>query len=120
MQGTPGGIRFVPRFSLEVPLDPPTYVQFSTWWVKESIYTVPGGAGELSRRRMVFALRHQDGGGHIGQLTDDLYVRLKAGGGYFTSGPNGASIPMPAAIPATMRQIAWEVEETLKEIGEIV
>lgn len=64
-------------------------------------------------------MRHQDGGGHIGPLTDPAYVKLKAGGGWFAGSGNRPPKQMDMAAAATMRQIAWEVTETLKDLGEI-
>jgi hypothetical protein len=91
-------------------------VQFVKWWQNEIIYRERTENLELTRRRLVFALRHQDGGGHIGELTDRSYVRLKTGGGWF--GNVGAKPPEPVvgAVQATMRQVAWEMTETLKQL----
>lgn len=121
-RSTPGGgMRFVPQFSLEVAKPEPKRVQFAKWWAEESIFHEPmrAKAAELTRRRLVFALRHQDGGGHVGELTDPAYVRLKAGAGVSGSAPDGTTRPLIEAANATMRQIAWEVTETLKDLGEV-
>lgn len=119
--GEGGGMRFVAQCNLRLPQPPPTLAQFDTWWTKESIFHEPMRAGgtDLTRRRLVFALRHQDGGGHIGELTDDSYVRLKAGAGFSGSTPDGRTRTMVEAANATMRQVAWEVTETLKQLGEV-
>jgi hypothetical protein len=93
-------------------------LQFSSWWAKEIIYK-DSRAHELTRSRLIFALRHQDGGGHIGDLTDRTYVHLKGGGGWFGNVEAGAPKPIAGAVPATMRQVAWELTETLKQLGEI-
>lgn len=93
-------------------------VQFATWWQKEVIFK-DHRIAPLTRMRLVFALRHQDGGGHIGELTDKSYVHLKAGGGWFGNQQDGTPGPMLSAASATMRQIAWELTETLGEIGEL-
>lgn len=111
------GARFVPRFA-EAHSSGRLELQFPTWWQKEIIYK-DERSGNLSRRRLVFALRHQDGGGHIGELTDKSYVQFKGGGGWFGGFGGGPPAPMKDAIPATMRQIAWEVTETLKQLGEV-
>jgi hypothetical protein len=73
----------------------------------------------LTRRRLVFALRHQDGGGHVGTLTDDAYVRLKAGGGWFGGVSDRPPEPLINGVTATMRQVGWEVTETLKMLGDV-
>lgn len=111
------GVRFKPKFA-ESHLQ--KTVQFETWWGREVIYRDRGkNAASLTRRRLVFSLRHQDGGGHVGILTDQAYVGLKAGGGWFGGTGDGPSKPLDMAAVATMRQIAWEVTETLKDLGEI-
>lgn len=119
--GGPGGMRCVPRFVLGKE-EEPTLIQFETWWAKEDIersHPVRGKSAELTRRRLVFALRHQDGGSHVGELTDAAYVRLKAGAGMFGSSANGPPRAMVEAATAAMRQIAWEVTETLSQLGEV-
>jgi hypothetical protein len=117
LQGGPDGTSFVPQFQLSIKKPEPKLVQFETWWAKEDIYDSNGI--ELTRRRLVFALRHQDGGGHVGELTDPAYVRLKAGAGFSGNAADGSIRALQGTNP-TMRQIAWEVTETLKQLGEIV
>jgi hypothetical protein len=90
--------------------------QFSTWWAQESIYK--DGQSELTRRRLIFALRHQDGGGHVGELTDEAYVRLKTQAICLLQVNDEPDVPM-YALTATMRQIAWELTKTLDDYGPI-
>jgi hypothetical protein len=94
-------------------------VQFPTWWAKEVIYKDHPNGVELTRKRLIFALRHQDGGGHVGALTDQAYVRFKAGGGWFGGSRGGPPGPMITAATATMRQVAWEISKTLEQLGEV-
>lgn len=95
-------------------------LQFERWWAKELIYRVGGpGTASLTRRRLVFAMRHQDGGGHVGVLTDSTYVKLKEGGGWYAGMGSDPPKPMDMALATTMRQIAWELTETLNGLGEI-
>ena len=97
---------------------PPTYTSlpFERWWKSELIYQ-ERGAGQLNRMRLVFALRHQDGGGHIGTLTDEVYIHLKKGAGWQLTYGDGRSEPVSNLVAASMRQVAWEVMETLKQLG---
>lgn len=109
----------------------PKLSDFQTWWSREIVFSDAGF--RLTRARLVYALRHRDGGGHIGGLTDKSYVQFKTvGGGWTTqecmikgSSPNeiyepiGAPKPMSNVVGATMRQIGWELTETLKSLGEI-
>lgn len=111
------GMRLVPQFQHSTGKPLPTKVQFDPWWAKEDIYDSAGM--HLTRRRLVFALRHQDGGSHVGELTDPAYVRLKAGAGLSGNTPDGSLRALVEAANATMRQVAWEVTETLKDLGEV-
>jgi hypothetical protein len=119
---TPGvGTNFVPRLGVTSasPEQIQFSVQFSEWWIKELIYKDYNKDLALSRRRLIFALRHQDGGAHIGELTDPAYIRLKEGGGWFGASGKGPAEPMRDALAATTRQVAWEVTETLKQLGDL-
>jgi hypothetical protein len=111
------GIRFIPRLGDRGGSSGRLELQFDSWWAKEHIYK--DSQAELTRRRLVFALRHQDGGGHIGALTNPSYVRLKGGAGWFGGVGNGPPEQFVGAVSATMRQVAWEVTETLKQLREI-
>jgi hypothetical protein len=109
--------RFHPKFD-----DPYNQkdIQFETWWKKELIFRDQGPNGpSLTRQRLIFSMRHQDGGGHVGALTDPAYVKLKAGGGWFSGRNKESAKPLDMAAAVTMRQIAWEATETFKQIGEI-
>ena len=90
--------------------------QFPTWWAKEPIYI--DGEFHLTRRRLVFALRHQDGSGHIGTLTDEAYVRMKTKAVFYFLASGQPEQPM-YAMTASMRQVAWEVTETFKQLGDV-
>lgn len=114
----PNGAKFVPRLENGPPRRM-VELQFTTWWAKEVIYKDYRNGVELTRRRLVFALRHQDGGGHVGELTDDAYVRFKGGGGWFAGSGNGPGAPLVNGVTATMRQVAWEITRTLEQLGEV-
>ncbi len=109
------GSSYKPRLG-DGPPEDYSQVQFETWWSKMQIYR--DAAFELTRRRLVFALRHQDGGGHVGTLTDDAYVRFKTKAIWYSVKGNDPPEPIYGAVAATMRQIAWEVTETLKQLGD--
>jgi hypothetical protein len=96
---------------------PQTSVQFPTWWEKELIYK--DGSFTLKRRNLVFSLRHQDGGGHVGQLTDVAYKRLKLNPMFMAQFGNDPAREVTGAVGATMRQVGWELEHTLDKIGEL-
>jgi hypothetical protein len=95
-------------------------VQFHTWW-EELIYEDAGLS--LTRKRMVFSLRNQDGGGHVGELTDPAYIKFKGPGNFWGGAGTGFDNvrweSIVNGIAASMRQVAWEVDETLKQLGEV-
>jgi len=106
------------RLTAKLGDGPPVYrlVPFGDWWKNELIYHEKA-SGQLNRMRLVFALRHQDGGGHMGNLTDGVYVHLKKGAGWQLKHADGKIEPVGNLIAASMRQVAWEIMETLKQLG---
>jgi len=105
------------RFTPMLGDGPPMYasVTFEDWWKNELIYQ-ERASGQLNRMRLVFALRHQDGGAHIGTLTDEIYIYLKKGAGWQLKHSDGRSEPVSNLVAGCMRQVAWEVTETLKQL----
>lgn len=109
-------------------------VPFADWWGRE-IYSYKGLVAD--RRRLVACLRDQDGGGHVdSKINDELYHRMMTqghGGIRVIDGRpvlvmhcHGESEPAPShpdgptvrdAHWASMRQIAYEIDETLKAAG---
>jgi hypothetical protein len=106
-----GTMIFIPRLG-NVP-DAIRPVDFQTWWKKEVIFYNKIENLNLTRQRLVNSMRHQDGGSHVGKLTDSSYISLRAGAGWKRVGENGD--PAILAATASMRQVAWEVTETLKD-----
>jgi hypothetical protein len=72
----------------------------------------------LNRSKLVTTLRHQDGGRHVGKLTDAAYVDLKGGGGLSRASSDGTESEVEGLANASMRQVAWELTETLKRIDK--
>lgn len=102
-------------------------VDFDTWWNGCAFRHRSGDT--LSRKELVSSLRDQDGGSHVdGRLTDTAYRRMSDNADELASFENGsvtiataARKPSSAKIGlahwATMRQIAWELDQSLKHIG---
>jgi hypothetical protein len=89
---------------------------FEDWW-NQIIYEEKA-SGQLNRMRLVRALRDQDGGSHIdGTLTGEVYIHLKKGAGWQLDHKDGNVGPVSNLIAALMRQVAWEIMETLKELN---
>jgi len=139
------GGHFEPNFPIiEQSKDNLPRLQFHSWW-DEPVY-LNGADQNLSRKNLVYALRNQDGGGHVDAALRDAAYRW-----LILKGAKGAAIPMkggmtlmwnpmtnPRALEngilngsmlemiggpvkdghlAIMRVIAWELDETLKSEG---
>jgi len=119
-EGGPGGRGFKPQLGdgPRLGTGPPNYptLPFKDWWENQLIY-LEKATGHLNRMRLVLAFRHQDGGGHIGAVTDGIYIHLDKGAGWQFGREDGSIEPMPSIVGALMRQVAWEVKETLKQLG---
>lgn len=71
---------------------------------------------QLTRRRLVFALRNKDGGAHFDAELDEPYAVFSQKPVWFAI-QGDKSYPIMQQETATMRQIAWELLETLKGAG---
>jgi hypothetical protein len=109
------GSRFLPKLGD----GPPTYasVPFEEWWKNELIYQ-ERASGQLNRMRLVCALRHQDGGAHVGTLTNEIYIHLKKGAGWQVEHGDGKVEPVSNLVAGSMRQVAWELMATMKQLGD--
>lgn len=125
--GQEGSTYFAPLGDITWITGKPGHLPFSKWW-SEVVYTTVRGI-ELTRKNLVFALRTFDGGHVDGSLRDEAYhwlatqadprVTVAPSGGVNISlnGPVGGQAPVPNGHWATMRQIAWELDKALIEIG---
>lgn len=127
-----GGMAFVPWF-LCVNDEKPVRreVAFSRWWEETVFETVrqreiiPNGATPyiadktLSRKNIVFFMRSQDNGSHFDrELRDEAYSAMAKWrtGFEYELGETGVFNRVPNPHLATVRQIAWELEQTLVSI----
>ena len=108
---------YAPYLDISNELEWTHRLQFQNWWDETIFQTVRGQT--LSRKNLVFALRSQDNGGHFdAELPDNAYYPFATvNDERVTATFAGNSGPIPDAHLATMRQIAWEILETLKEAG---
>jgi hypothetical protein len=88
-------------------------LQFPRWWDE---VVLCDHKGDLTRKRLVFALRNQEGGSHFDPvLRNPHYARLARES---ESTPKlimeNKSAPALGVELASMRQIAWELLETLE------
>jgi len=98
----------------------PKRVQFHHWWEKEYVFLAPDGR-HMNRRSLVFAMRNQDGGGHVdAKLSDEAYVQFSRERSWMTIDGDGVESPLlPFPHLPTMRHIAFELEQTLLAHGVI-
>lgn len=91
-------------------------VKFQDWWT-EAVYENVAGQ-KLSRMNLVFALRSKDGGSHFDEeLPITPYLELKENGiGYTQRGENGQQVLIRNAHLATLRHIAFELEQSILPI----
>jgi hypothetical protein len=98
---------------------PPAALTFAKWWDEPILREKQGRT--LSRKNLVFSLRNQDGGGHIdSELTDQGYVSVSRqnGASLFYGSVDALSPVEPGPHLASMRQVAWEVEQSIANLDQ--
>jgi hypothetical protein len=110
--------KYLPLLGNGPPI-PPRLLQFPTWW-EEGIYR-DQKKRTLSRKNLIASMRDQDGGSHFDEeLRDPTYigvVKEGSAGWWLTSNAVTRSIE-PGPHLATVRQIGWELEQTLNPLIE--
>ena len=90
------------------------YIGFKEWWDESVIRDRE--RRQLSRKDLVLSIRDQDGGAHVdATLRDPVYLgvsRLASLGWAARSTDGPLDFDAPAHL-ASVRQIAWEIEQTL-------
>jgi len=114
MDGT--GPRFFPNCVMGI--DTPRFdLSFANWW-KETIYQ--NGSAKLSRENLTRVLRNQDGGSHFDEVVrDQTYLAMINNfDPRLTFTFNGERVELQNGHLVTMRQIGWELIESLRPILE--
>lgn len=92
------------------------WLSFSDWWEQEVVAIDEDGA-RVSRKDLILAMAHKEGGSHIDTDMGAAYRKLtRANGlGYFygTVGLTEELRVEPDPVPAAIRQIAYEVDASL-------
>lgn len=92
---------------------PPRWLSFSRWW--DEAVLRDKDRRSLSRKNLIFSLRDQDGGAHAdAALSDEAYASIsrRNGAAWKFVAPGQPPVDVePGPHLATMRQIAWEVEQ---------
>ena len=72
----------------------------------------------MTRKKLVFALRNLDGGAHYDEeILDPNYIEMTRGKSWVAVSPDGTKRPVRQLELASMRQIAWEVLDSLECAG---
>lgn len=86
---------------------------FDLWWTIPVIRDAQGN--EISRRDLVLSVADMDGGTHVDPAIEEVYARLSRSNSLawvFQNDKGAQSLGNP--VPASIRQIAWEVDESIK------
>jgi hypothetical protein len=96
-------------------------IPFDDWWTNTVIKDAEGT--EFSRRAMVLALANKEGGAHVDPTADADYAALAKSNALGWSVSIGDEEPRPMAqdpVPPSMRQISYEVLETLQQQRDLI
>jgi len=111
----PGGGKNLPAFAM--PRVAPRPLPFEEWWGREVVFQSGKGANPfvtLTRKRLVFALRNKEGGSHYDPiLEDEGYIAASTMPTVWEVSGNQRR-PILQLESAMMRQVAWELMETLR------
>lgn len=88
-------------------------LSFAKWYDEELIFESSHGA-QMKRKNLIHHLRSSDGDSHVDPTLNKNYVALKRDSDSRLK-MNGD--PIPNAHYASMRQIGWEIEESLQSIS---
>lgn len=91
-------------------------IPFEEWWTNIVIRDTEGN--EFSRRELVLALANKEGGAHVDPVAKADYEALAKSNSLGFSIRIGDEEPRPMEsdpVPPSMRQISWEVYESLRQ-----
>ncbi|HEX2591721.1 MAG TPA: hypothetical protein VHL34_09515 [Rhizomicrobium sp.] len=86
-------------------------LKFGHWWERDLI--LRSSTMSMTRRKLAFALRNSEGGAHYGQLDDADYIEVQEKPAWFTDKKQ----PLLGVEAATMRQIGWEILQSIEAAG---
>ncbi|MDE1466367.1 hypothetical protein [Aurantiacibacter sp. D1-12] len=95
-------------------------VNFNRWWKQEKIAAGPQMSWSLTRKELIASVRNQDGGGHVdAQLSNDAYVKLSRTAHWIYEQDGQPPQNMMGLEHFSVRQIGWELEESLRRASLI-
>ena len=89
------------------------WLPFAQWWAADVLRDVDGQT--FTRASLVKAMANADGRAGDDPVLDETYRRLSKPDsyGWATKLEEGPSVPLPTPAPASVRQVAFEVETSL-------
>jgi hypothetical protein len=120
MHGLPGlvGISSSRNGGIYIPVQSlrdyvPGYVSFDKWW---NTPCIPGHNGnKYSRKQLVLQMANKEGGAHIDKEIDEAYRQYTTSSLGMSFKVNGVEVGfVNSAADASMREIGWEMLETLQ------
>lgn len=94
------------------------WLAFSSWWEHDPIFSSGSGHGLVSRKNLVFNLRNKEGGAHYdADVAESDYRTMTKSPIWVFKSDEHAETAIVGLELASMRQVAFEVLETLKKAG---
>jgi hypothetical protein len=116
--GAEAGVRYKAR--LDATPNELRRLSFGEWWERDKIFQTgknDKSPQSLSRRRLVFALRNKEGGSHYDPVLEDPgYIRVSQEPVWMAHS-GGKEHPLLQLELASMRQVTWELLQTLQRRG---
>lgn len=111
LTANPASAQYLPRLGDGTPIT--EWLPFADWWSQIILKDQRGLS--LTRKDLVLTLRDQEGGSHFDEeLKNPAYISVKEGNlGWVLVTPRGSESIDPGPQFASMRQIAWELEQSL-------
>ena len=113
MEASLNGARYRPV--LEAMPEQWRWTAFSTWWEKDPIFSSGNGKGLVTRKNLVFNLRNKEGGAHYDPaVAESEYTAMAERALWTFSSSQHQEVELHGLELATMRQIAFEVMQSLR------
>ena len=110
----PGEASYVPKLG-RFPANH-SLVSFKDWWQRQLIFK--NGPNTITRKRLTFGLRNMDGGAHYDEeIRKPDYAAVADNKMSSIRHRDGVYRTVPGLQHAMMRQVAWELLESLKTHG---
>lgn len=96
---------------------------FEEWWDRRQVIVLPHLNRHWTRKQLVLALAHKEGGAHVDAELDEAYEELVTnnGAGIMLGIGESEAVPFPGNLVAvSVRQIAFELTKTLEIAQDVL